>query len=797
MQTATGWRQLAEPRAFNKALPCGCHVTQISAPSVAVTVPYNDPSAKRYRYLRRLRYLRRFLIALYIAFVAVGCFGFQFWGCFCHDPAYNNSNPWNTIATADGVVVVECADAFLLSRALGVEWCCVAAGMGATHMYVTLPALAWIARIHTRRIAALVLAEGLAVGVGQTALLALSTSGHARPDLLAHMDNRTQDSLAGEMARVGVEAVPLGAAVVAGFGAWLLVSVLAFVGFRQNRRLGVTMVVTGTYVVAAVGVGTLAMFHLHLLLGLGLIGVLLVVFLWSAQVFVTTTLRKLALLAYLAPLVVGAALGVPIEFLELGLPPLAGYAIGCGVAFVSVVLLSHVYERGGVPLAKRLAALLLVQDAVVLAASVAGHNLHWAAGLVMLISLELILVSTADVVVREGNQFGAWICLSPLIEAGVFMALLVGAYDGSWGLAVTIGMSIAICTTALVWWGFRRAGVVGGMRAIFLSAFTCIHANFILLELLIARIDQTASGVYGGLAYVLLLLGLWLMLRHDDGSGRLYGSGVEIVIYFVIAQTWSYCTAILMFEALDASAVDVHVSAAVQGALLLLMPALCGIIAAKGSTATTARLTARRNFRRGVYVALWLMGTWIVTVLELHYMCDVGLSLSIHISSGYAAGFAVVVLLAIWRYLTTLLLTYMIFLFSSVGAVFLIYIQGFPFLPVVSLAVLSAVGLYPPILILIPLAIQRADTLENAVLDRGARELWQVHLHAHAIYIHTSTYTCIPTRELCQVHIHTHAHLHTHAYPHGSSGRVPSGVRPPSWPSLGIHARSTSQSSVG
>jgi len=87
--------------------------------------------------------------------------------------------------------------------------------------------------------------------------------------------------------------------------------------------------------------------------------------------------------------------------------------------------------------------------------------------------------------------------------------------------------------------------------------------------------------------------------------------------------------------------------------------------------------------------------------------------------------FAVVVLLAIWRYLTTLLLTYMIFLFSSVGAVFLIYIQGFPFLPVVSLAVLSAVGLYPPILILIPLAIQRADTLENAVLDRGARELWQ------------------------------------------------------------------------
>ena len=96
-----------------------------------------------------------------------------------------------------------------------------------------------------------------------------------------------------------------------------------------------------------------------------------------------------------------------------------------------------------------------------------------------------------------------------------------------------------------------------------------------------------------------------------------------------------------------------------------------------------------------------------------------------HVHARVQVCFAAFALLAIWRYLTTLLLTYTMFLFSSVGAVFLIYIQGFPFFPVVSLAGLTAVGLYPPMFILIPLANQRADTRENAILARGAEELWQ------------------------------------------------------------------------
>ena len=42
-----------------------------------------------------------------------------------------------------------------------------------------------------------------------------------------------------------------------------------------------------------------------------------------------------------------------------------------------------------------------------------------------------------------------------------------------------------------------------------------------------------------------------------------------------------------------------------------------------------------------------------------------------------------------------------------------------------ALAALPGVGRYGPILIVQPLARQRADTLENTLLDKQAKDLWQ------------------------------------------------------------------------
>ena len=97
------------------------------------------------------------------------------------------------------------------------------------------------------------------------------------------------------------------------------------------------------------GVGTLAAFELHIGVGLAVAGALFFAMGWAAQVWVTTASRRLTLLAYLAPLLVGAAIGVPCEYMpeRFGMPPSSGYAIGCGISLLATVALSHAFDQIG------------------------------------------------------------------------------------------------------------------------------------------------------------------------------------------------------------------------------------------------------------------------------------------------------------------------------------------------------------------------------------------------------------------------------------------------------------------
>ena len=60
----------------------------------------------------------------------------------------------------------------------------------------------------------------------------------------------------------------------------------------------------------------------------------------------------------------------------------------------------------------------------VLAGWVAGYHLTWAAGIFLGLCLEALVCATIGVALREGNQFGAWQSLYPLLVLVIFALLL-------------------------------------------------------------------------------------------------------------------------------------------------------------------------------------------------------------------------------------------------------------------------------------------------------------------------------------------------------------------------------------
>jgi hypothetical protein len=180
-----------------------------------VIVVIDKEATKRERRRKRRRTLLRLCLLAYVVTVAVSCFAFQFWGCMCE-------------ATRT------CEEHFIVSRLIGVGWCCAAGAGVAAHLYITLPVTLWIWRAYSWRLAAILLCQGAAVGSGLTLLLALGVKGMDPPP------------------GFGLDGVPTGAALFAGLAAWLLFSVSSLIGFRGNHVLGRTTTLACTYLVAVV-----------------------------------------------------------------------------------------------------------------------------------------------------------------------------------------------------------------------------------------------------------------------------------------------------------------------------------------------------------------------------------------------------------------------------------------------------------------------------------------------------------------------------------------------------------------
>ena len=74
------------------------------------------------------------------------------------------------------------------------------------------------------------------------------------------------------------------------------------------------------------------------------------------------------------------------------------------------------------------------QDVVGILSAVLSYQLHWAAGIVAALCLEMACFAAFDVAAREGNQFGVWQA-SPLLQLILLAVLLSVVFEASGDLS--------------------------------------------------------------------------------------------------------------------------------------------------------------------------------------------------------------------------------------------------------------------------------------------------------------------------------------------------------------------------
>ena len=172
------------------------------------------------------------------------------------------------LMVAGGAVAFEllgCSSSVILS-ALGAEWCHATTALLISHLLVTAPTAVLMVALYSWRLAARVTALGAVLGGGLATMLALRLRGLDPPP------------------GFGIDGVPLGGALVAGLGSWLIVSLAALAGYYRNDILGRVCTLAGGYFVCCMALALIASFEQHIMLGAGLLALLLFLLGWTAQV---------------------------------------------------------------------------------------------------------------------------------------------------------------------------------------------------------------------------------------------------------------------------------------------------------------------------------------------------------------------------------------------------------------------------------------------------------------------------------------------------------------------------------
>ena len=689
---------------------CDSSLTHTTAVAPVVVRPSKE-AMSRDRRRRRRRVIESLFYGSYISAVAIGCISFIYWGCLCPGPEMplpSESGPQ------------ECSGALSFSREWGSIYCIVLGVLLALHLYVTVPAAFWVGHTYSISFAAQTGLVAFAAGLCLVLIFQLGvTERVARLELLPG----------------AVRGIPTGASYVSGLLAWLLVAASAFAGYRNNRRLGNVLLLSSSYSVLALGIGALIIFHVNLFLGI-IFGVdLLFVLLWAAHVFVVTGSKWIGLQAYMAPLIaiddlpcmpvlitarsparymapliIGTLLGVPLELFRL-MPTNGGLAIGSLTIFFSVVALAIAFDYRGIGGFRLFTQVLLFQDLVAVTVAVLSFRVNWVGGILGMLALELGIVAAYDVSMREGNQFGMWMLL-PLFEIIISAILLAFALGASTATVLIGPFSSGLATILVAWFCFRRWGVLGGLRALFTSVLCYIQVLYLLIEITVLKMDVSGSAGFCAASLICMLIAVAVGLKKDEGSGRLYGSGIEIICFVGVAQSFGYLSAIIAHVALRATTGS-HVAATAIFLIWLITPPLCMVAAGAHDK--------RANFRRGMVVAVWLICVWWASVALQASVNMVPLLVSFLLATPYSVLYVLFAGFAIRKYLLMLLGSYVIFLISSLVAIYLIYMgPRLDFKVVGAVVGATACGLYGPLLLVRPLARQWGNVREELRVQEHA-----------------------------------------------------------------------------
>jgi hypothetical protein len=94
------------------------------------------------------------------------------------------------------------------------------------------------------------------------------------------------------------------------------------------------------------------------------------------------------------------------------------------------------------------------------------------------------------------------------------------------------------------------------MRAIYLTLLCLVQVVLMMVEFLVVEMPAPLAIGFGCVAFVLLLIALVVGFRADDGSGKLYGSGVEVLVFVMSSQALCYTSGLVMYAALGATTVQ-------------------------------------------------------------------------------------------------------------------------------------------------------------------------------------------------------------------------------------------------
>ena len=638
-------------------------------------------------------------LAFYVFTVMFGAFAFILWGCYCDDPENGHPNTWNRVYHVKkdlddpGFYVHQCSIGF--SAFLGVEWCVALAVTVSLNLLVTLPVFIFLVHYYGWGEMIQSFIFGAFGCFSFFAILYWAVAGKDPPPGL------------------GMSGIPIGGCITAGAASVIFFSLFSGYGYRSNRQLGISMERAIVFTLLSTGAGVYTTFVLHVGMGWLITLDLLAAGGFATQVYMVEGAGMWTNLAFALPLLLGGLTCVALEMSGLLLPDLVGTGIGLSVSFMVIAPLSYFFESRGVNGAIAVAATALLQDTIFVSAAVASSHLALMSGVSLACALEVISGATVWVWLKTGPDFGKFTGGYSMFVLLGFTPLLVYVQSFGWSLSLVISGATAGVEGLSVGVAFVYFGMINGLRTVFVMALTVLHANLLLLAVVTFELPAGLLLSTNVVIYVFLLGVLLLGFRYDDGSGWLYGSGVEVLCFVCSALLLAYGTGtVLGLASPELDAGTAQLAGVVTGGLLLLCPVV--------TRALTSKQLAKPALKAGFRVAAILNLCALLHIVLLHFVNGVSIRWTVRTLAFYALGYMGVMALGVVRFKVTLMGIYLIWVGSAAAAVALAFLNGLDWGMLMSLFATSAVATTGELAAVRALARLRSAQYEDVRLDNEA-----------------------------------------------------------------------------